>query len=82
MSVVESMEQSGNETTAEVQIPLYEWNGESFEKIQTVRTYGTKKITPFFIADTSYLAVANSEGKNGKIEMIVRIPTISKHKSK
>lgn len=65
MSVVQSMKQTENKTT-EVQMSLYRWNGKSFQILQTFRNYGTRKVTPFSIGDTNYLAVANSRGEDGK----------------
>lgn len=69
MSVVQSIEQSDNETTSEVQIPFYKWSGERFVIFEIVKTFGTKKITPFFIGDTSYLALANSQDEKGKYRL-------------
>lgn len=71
MSVLQSIEQSDNET--KVQIAFHKWNGGRFVIFQTVETYGTKKLTPFLIGNTSYLAVAYSDGENGEA------PTIKLH---
>lgn len=71
MAVVQRIKQAGNETTSEVQMPLYKWNGGSFDILQIVKSYGIEKVTPFSIGNMNYLAVANSKGEDGKLNVLL-----------
>lgn len=54
------------ENSQEVKILIHKWLGEYFDNTHTISTYGSRKITPFSIGNSHYLAIAKYQDELSK----------------
>ncbi|KAF5285037.1 hypothetical protein FQR65_LT02349 [Abscondita terminalis] len=63
----------------EMEVPIYQWLGRHFDIVNYITTYGARKITPFIIENSHYLAVANFQNNLGKTNIYSEIFKYNRH---
>ncbi|KAK5643847.1 hypothetical protein RI129_007692 [Pyrocoelia pectoralis] len=66
----------------EVNQPIYQWFGRHFDQIDYIKTYGARKITPFIIGNSHFLAVANFQNNFGNTNIYSEIFKYNRHWNK